>query len=60
MLKNNERSRNVYENKEKEDNLTGVKSDISYKKSDIFAKPTRISHESWAFLSQFESWGTNR
>jgi hypothetical protein len=59
MLINNERSRNVYENKQKDDNLPTINDDIFAQRYDISYKHTRILRESWALLSLFERWGTN-
>jgi len=42
MLKNNERSRNVHENKQKADNFTDKKGDISTQLNDILHKSTDI------------------
>ncbi len=53
MLINDERSRNVYENKRKNDNLPDKKSDISTQRSDIFYRSTRILLKPSAFLSLF-------
>jgi hypothetical protein len=59
MLINDERSRNVYENKQKDDNLPSKKDDISTQLHDILYRNKRILQESSAFLSLLERWGTN-
>ncbi len=59
MLINDERSRNVYENKQKDDTFTDKKGDISTQRSDIFYRSTRILLKPSGFLSRFERWGTN-
>src|SRR5271157_103628 len=51
MLKNNERSRNVHENKQKGDNFTEKKDDISAQLNDILHKSSGILLKSSAFLS---------
>ncbi len=53
MLINDERSRNVYENKQKDDTFTDKKGDISTQRSDIFYRSTRILLKPSAFLSLF-------
>jgi len=58
MLKNIERSRNVHENKQKADNLTEKKGDISTQLNDILHKSTRILLKLLSFLSLWECWGT--
>ena len=59
MLINDERSRNVYENKQKDDNFTEKKGDISTQRNDILYRSTRILLKPSVFLSLFERWGTN-
>jgi hypothetical protein len=59
MLINDERTRNVYENKEKDDNWPDTKHDISTQLRDILRKSTRIFQKPLARLSLFERWGTN-
>ncbi len=59
MLINDERSRNVYENKQKDDNFTEKKGDISTQRNDILCKSTRILLKSSFFLSRLERWGTD-
>ena len=59
MLINDERCRNVYENKQKDANFAEQKSDISTQRNDILYKGTRILLKSSVFLSLLERWGTN-
>ena len=64
MLINDEQSRNVYENKEKDDTLSAAKDDISaqlhaismtfYTEANVFCRNRRL------FCHVFECWGTNR
>src|SRR5271157_606353 len=58
MLKNNERSRNVHENKQKGDTFTEKKGDISAQLNDILHKSTGILLKLSSFLSLWECWGT--
>jgi hypothetical protein len=59
MLINDVRSRNVYENKQKDDSLPDEKGDISTQWNDISHESTRILLKPPGFLSLFERWGTN-
>ncbi len=59
MLINDERSRNVYENKQNYDTFTEEKSDISTQRNDILYKSRRILLKPSVFLSRLERWGTN-
>ena len=56
MLVNDERSRNVYENKQKDDTFTEIKSDISTQLSDILCRGTHDLQKSSALLSRFARW----
>jgi hypothetical protein len=55
MLKNYVRSRNVYENKQNDHIMTGIKSDICYKRDDISVRSVRVSRESAALSSSSKS-----
>jgi hypothetical protein len=57
MLINDERSRNVYENKQKDDVFTEIKSDISTQRNDILYRSTHVLQKSPALLSRFARWG---
>jgi hypothetical protein len=57
MLVNDVRSRNVYENKQKDDNLPKEKSDISAQWNGILHKSTYILLKSSGFLSLLERRG---
>jgi len=57
MLINDERSRNVYENKQKDDTVTEIKSDISTQRNDILCRSTRVLQKSPALLLRFARWG---
>jgi len=52
MLINDDQSRYVYENKQKDDNMPDEKGDISYRSTRFLQKPS-------TFLSLFARWGTN-
>ncbi len=54
MLINDERSRNVYENKQKDDDFTEGKRDISTQWNDISYRSTHILLKSSVFLSRLE------
>jgi hypothetical protein len=55
MLKKDERSRNLYENKQISDNVPGKKSDIYVLDSAILYKRIRILQKSPAYLSVLEA-----
>ena len=57
MLIIDERSRNVYENKQKDDTFTEIKSDISTQLNDILYRRTPVLQRSSALLSRFARWG---
>jgi hypothetical protein len=59
MLINDVGSRNVYENKQKDDNLPKEKGGISAQWNDISYGSTHILLKASGFLSLFEPWGTN-
>jgi hypothetical protein len=59
MLINDERSQDVYENKQENDNFTEEKGDISTQRNDILYKVTHILLKSSVFLSLLKCWGTN-
>jgi hypothetical protein len=59
MLVNDVGSRNVYENKQKDDNLPEEKSDISTQRNNILCGNTRFLLKPSALFSSFERWGTN-
>ena len=56
MLIIDERSRNVYENKQKDDTFTEIKSDISTQLKDILCRRTHVLQKSSALLSRFARW----
>ena len=56
MLTIDERSRNVYENKQKDDTFTEIKSDISTQLNDILCRGTHVLQKSSALLSRFACW----
>jgi hypothetical protein len=57
MLIIDERSRNVYENKQKDDTFTEIKSDISTQLNDILCRGTQVLQKSPTLLSRFAPWG---
>jgi hypothetical protein len=56
MLIIDERSRNVYENKQKDDTFTEIKIDISTQLNDILCRGTHVLQKSSALLSRFARW----
>jgi hypothetical protein len=59
MLVNDVGSRNVYENKQKDDNLPEEKSDISTQRNSILYGNTLFLLKPSALFSSFERCGTN-